>query len=87
MIESCLPLRKYPKPVCPHSKYPLMKHSTRDPRTAQVYCVEPLPANANAIAKAANLEPFKGFLKHIKAAVVDVIPDKGTISFSKTQGI
>jgi len=63
-----------------------MKHMAGDPRTAHVYCVEPLPANANAIAKAANLKPFKGYLKQIKAAVVDVIPDKGTISFSKTQG-
>jgi hypothetical protein len=65
----------------------MMELAPRDPRTAQVYCVEPLPANANAIAKAASLEPFKGFIKLIKAAVTDVIPDEGTIRFSKTQGM
>ena len=65
----------------------MIEHTPRDPRPAQVYCVEPLPAIANAIAKAASLEPFKGFITQIKAAVADVIPDEGTISFSTSQGM
>jgi hypothetical protein len=60
-----------------------MKRSPRDTRTPQVYCIEPLPVNADAIAMAADLKPFKGFMKPIKAAVLGSIPKEGTAKFSK----